>query len=127
MVVLAEPPPAGPPPGPREGPVAGEIIRVEATTLSATVMAPRDGMIVVVDPMYPGWSATLDGKPVPILRANHAFQAIPVPAGRHDLLLTYRNRWLAIGAVVSSATLVLLIVALTLRNYRIASVSNRSG
>ena len=98
--------------------MAAEAIRVDGPRIEATVVAPRDGLAVILDPFYPGWTATLDGKPVPVLRADHAFQAVPVPAGRHELRLTYRNRWVGIGAAVSVATLALLVAALRLRSRR---------
>jgi uncharacterized membrane protein YfhO len=74
---------------------------------------------VILDPFYPGWTATLDGEPAPILRADFAFQAVPVRAGRHELRLTYRNRWVTVGAVVSIGTLALLLGALSLRSRRL--------
>jgi hypothetical protein len=116
--VLDEPPPGSGAPGAPEGPVAAEGVRVDGPRLEATVVAPRDGLAVILDPFYPGWTATLDGKPVPIVRADHAFQAVPVPAGRHQLRLTYRNRWVEMGAAVSAATLALLVAALALRSRR---------
>ena len=106
--VLPEAPP-GPPPGPPQGPVAALDVRVGERSLSATVLAPRDGLAVVLDPFYPGWRATVDGASVPILRADYAFQAVPVKAGRHELRLEYRNRLVPLGAVVSLAALLLLL------------------
>ena len=117
--VLAEAPAGLPPPGAPEGPVAAERIRVDGPSLEATVVAPRDGLAVILDPFYPGWTATLDGRPVPILRADFAFQAVPVPAGTHELRLTYRNRWVGIGAAVSATTLALLLAALAVRSRRV--------
>ncbi len=116
--VLPEAPP-GLVSGEPEGPVAAEGVRVDGPRLEATVVAPRDGLAVILDPSYPGWTATLDGRPVPLLRADFAFQAVPVPAGRHELRLTYRNRWVGIGAAVSVATLVLLVAALRARSRRL--------
>jgi hypothetical protein len=115
---LPEPPPGGTQPGAPEGPVAALDVQVDGPRLQATVVAPRDGLAVILDPFYPGWTATLDGRPVPILRADYAFQAVPVPAGRHELRLTYRNRWVGIGAAVSVATLLFLVAALAVRSRR---------
>jgi hypothetical protein len=116
--VLPEAPPVAGQPGAPEGPVAALDVQVDGPSLVATVVAPRDGLAVILDPFYPGWTATLDGRPVPILRADYAFQAVPVPAGRHELRLTYRNRWVEIGAVVSAASLALLLATLALRSRR---------
>jgi uncharacterized membrane protein YfhO len=83
------------------------------------VVAPRDGLAVILDPFYPGWTATVDGKPTPILRADFAFQAVPVAAGTHELRLAYRNRWVTLGAAVSLGTLAVLAGALWLRSRRV--------
>jgi hypothetical protein len=125
--VLPEAPSGPGTPGVPEGPVAAEGIRVDAAALAATVVAPRDGLAVILDPFYPGWTATLDGKPVPILRADFAFQAVAVPAGRHELRLTYRNRWVGIGAAVSLGTLALLLAALAVRARRMRPASPLAG
>jgi hypothetical protein len=116
--VLAEALPSLGPSGPPGGPVAAEDLRVGSTELVATVVAPRDGVAVVLDPFYPGWTATLDGTPVPVVRADFAFQAVAVPAGRHVLRLEYRNRWVGIGLWVTAGSLAPLIVVFGLRRRR---------
>jgi hypothetical protein len=118
VAVLPEAPAGLGAPGAPEGPVAAEEIRVWPSSLSATVAAPRDGLAVILDPFYPGWTAALDGKPVPILRADYAFQAVAVPAGRHVLTLEYRNRWVGIGAAISLGALAVLVGSLALRSRR---------
>ena len=112
--LLPEPPP-GLASGEPAGPVAARDVKVAGRTLEATVEAPRDGLAVVLDPFFPGWTATVDGRPAPILRADYAFQAIPVPAGRHELRLEYRNRWVVVGALASLGTLLVLAAALAVR------------
>jgi uncharacterized membrane protein YfhO len=100
---------------------------VEAGRLEATVVAPRDGLAVILEPFYPGWTATLDGAPAPILRADYAFEAVAVPAGRHALRLEYRNRWLGAGAAVSLATLSLLLATLGWRRRRREAALSAAG
>jgi len=36
-----------------------------------------------------GWTATIDGEPADILRANYVLRAIEIPAGEHDVIMTY--------------------------------------
>jgi len=57
-----------------------------------------------VDAYDPGWRATLDGGAAPLLRANVAFRAVPVPAGRHEVELRYRPRSLILGLLVTAVT-----------------------
>jgi hypothetical protein len=104
-----------PAPGAPEGPVAAERIAVDGGRIEAELSAPRPGLAVVLDPWFPGWSATVDGAPAPIARADYAFMAVPVPAGRHALRLEYRNAQVARGAAVALATAVLLAAVLVWR------------
>ena len=48
-----------------------------------------------------GWSATLDGRSVPVLRTDGFLQGIALPPGRHDLRLTYREPAIGAGLALS--------------------------
>jgi hypothetical protein len=61
------------------------IVRYENTLVSVDVDAPRPGYLVLGDVWHPWWSATVDGHPSRILRANVMFRAVAVPAGRHRI------------------------------------------
>jgi hypothetical protein len=63
----------------------------------------RPGFVVISNAYYRGWKATVDGAAAPILRANRAMQAVPVPSGRHTLVLTYSCRSTMIGGTISAA------------------------
>ncbi len=54
----------------------------------------RPALLVIAQSLYPGWHATLDGMPTPLLPADLAFGALPVPAGTHEVELDYRPAWL---------------------------------
>ena len=75
------------------------------------VDAEQDGYVVVADAFDPGWSATVDDAAAPVLRANVAFRAVPVPAGRHVVEMVYRPRAVARGLALTLLTLALLAVA----------------
>jgi hypothetical protein len=60
------------------------------------------GYLVVRQSFARGWTALLDGRPVPTLRANGKHRAIPIPAGRHDAVLRYEPPGLWPGLAVSA-------------------------
>lgn len=68
----------------------------------------RPGYVVLLDRYDPNWHAKLDGREVPVLRANQIFRAVYAPVGRHDVRFYYRQRGLKAGLVISLSTLVLL-------------------
>ncbi len=61
---------------------------------------------------YPGWTATMDGRPVKLYRANLGFMALAVPAGTHDIQLTFRSTYLPLGAFMSLCSFGILIYLL---------------
>ena len=63
-----------------------------------------DGLLVVSQPFYPGWRATVDGEPAQIYRVDTLLQGVQVQAGSHKVELTFRLS--AVPAVVSLAFLV---------------------
>jgi hypothetical protein len=57
----------------------------------------------------------VNGKHVPLLRANYGFQALEVPTGRHDVRLVYDDAAFWAGALVSGITLAGCLVAVCSR------------
>jgi hypothetical protein len=74
------------------GPVDGSVEWLEDSTdrnrMRVTSSAPA--LLVVAENHYPTWHATVDGRDAPVLRAYHTLQAVPVPAGTHDIVLEVR-------------------------------------
>jgi hypothetical protein len=51
-------------------------------------------IVVLTDAHFPGWTASLDGRPVELYRANANFRAVAVPAGEHVVEMQYApNSW----------------------------------
>jgi hypothetical protein len=76
-----------------------------ASRVRVDVEAAEPALIVVCQNYYHNWRAFVDGRPAVLLRANHAFQAVEVPAGRHEIRLVYQDGWFFAGSIVSLATL----------------------
>ena len=63
------------------------------------------GYLVLSDPWYPGWSCTLDEHPTRLYRANYAFRAAAVPAGKHTVRFDFDPISYRRGRVISEASL----------------------
>ncbi len=66
-----------------------------------TVETPGPGMVVIAQAYYHNWKARVDGRPARLWRANYAFQAVAVPAGRHEVQLDYQDKAFRVGAIIS--------------------------
>jgi uncharacterized membrane protein YfhO len=67
--------------------------------------ATSPGLLVVADYCWPEFEATVDGQPAQLLRANHAFRVVVVPAGSHQVVMELRPRSVYKGLVVSGVAL----------------------
>jgi hypothetical protein len=63
--------------------------------------------LVLSDTFDPGWTATVDGKPEPIVPAYVTFRAVTLTEGRHEVVFEYRPAGFVLGAGVSTCGLVL--------------------
>jgi hypothetical protein len=57
----------------------------------------------------PAWRAQVDGKPAPVVRAQYALMAVPVPAGARSVELTFSSTAYRRGKVVTLVTLLMLL------------------
>ncbi len=78
-----------------------------SATIELETPAPAGSALVVSENYYPGWRATVDGKPVAVGRANVALIGVPLPEGARKIELSFVNEpyatgrmvtWLALGA-----------------------------
>jgi uncharacterized membrane protein YfhO len=49
----------------------------------------QERLLVVLNPKYPGWKASIDGYETRILSANYLFMGILVPKGKHSIRIEY--------------------------------------
>ena len=61
---------------------------------------------------YPGWTCTIDGEPTDIARANYVLRAIKVPAGEHEVIMTFDPQTVHITEAIAYAALGLLALML---------------
>ena len=65
------------------------------------VDASQPVIAVIAQSYYHNWRASVDGQPTRLLRANHAFQALEVPAGKRQVVLAYQDRPFYCGVLIS--------------------------
>jgi membrane protein YfhO len=112
----------GAPPGSAPGLAAGpasdcspvgsaDLERYDPERVVATTSSSSSSVLVLTDTFMPGWKATVDGEPAPVLEVDHALRGVAVPSGQHRVEFTYRPSTLVAGAAVSGTTVLGLIVA----------------
>ncbi|MHB8671331.1 MAG: YfhO family protein [Acidimicrobiales bacterium] len=77
--------------------------------VSVRLFAQRPAMLVVSQAWFAGWHAKVDGRPAPVLRVDGLVQGVPVPAGAHRVVLSYRAPGLVLGAAVSAASALMIL------------------
>ena len=105
------------PPASVDGAGAGSggsaVIRHEtANRVIVEVSTDRPVYLVLSDTWFPGWTATVDGRPTRVWRANHTLRAVEVPPGAREVVFAYAPRSLKIGALVSVVALALVALAM---------------
>ena len=88
------------------------------TTASFTVKTAVGGYLFESDAYYPGWTVRVDGESANLYRANVAFRAVYVPAGTHVVTFRYEPRSVAIGLIITIASLILILVMMILSRLR---------
>ena len=93
-------------------PTAARVLKSHFGNESVDIEIEADApsLVVVAQTWYHDWRAEVDARPARIFRANHAFQAVEVPAGQHRVLLTYHDRAFEIGAIVSLVALLACLI-----------------
>jgi Bacterial membrane protein YfhO len=70
--------------------VAGRITHFNADSVSATINAPSDGLVVLNEANYPGWLVFVDGKQKRDITVDGLLRGVYVSKGQHQLQWRYR-------------------------------------
>jgi hypothetical protein len=93
----------------------GGTVRVErrvATAWRLDLTADRPNRLILADPFFPGWQASLDGRRAGIEAEPGDPIAIPVPPGRHRVEISYRPLSWRVGWALALAAAIVLAVVL---------------
>ena len=84
--------------------------RLTANTTTFVVDAPGPGLAVLTESFY--WNdfqVTVDGRPTPYFRVNHAFKGVAIPgAGQHEITFAYWPEHFTLALVLGATGLLLL-------------------
>ena len=110
---------------------AGSVRVVEERNARVTLRATleRPSLVVLGDQIAPGWSVTIDGRPARALEADMVLRGVVVPAGRHEVVWSYRVPGLRAGAALSGIGLLAVLAwagALLVRSRRVSRRAARS-
>lgn len=111
--------------GDGESPGDARIVVDRSTEVVIEATAPRGGLLLLADTFYPGWEATVDGRPTTIMRANVAHRAVELPPGAHRVVFAFRPRSAIAGLALTGFGILALLIAasLTLRGSRFSPPS----
>jgi hypothetical protein len=100
-----------------------QILKYEATKIEVAATLAGPGLLVLSENYYPGWTATVDGAPAPILRVNYNLRGVVLDSGKHRVRFVFRPRSLYLGLLVSILAAVALAVWTFVPFRRLSTIS----
>jgi hypothetical protein len=96
---------------------AVEVLKEEAENIRLKAVRPQPGYLVLTTSHAPGWKAKVNGVEQPVIRANYAFNAVPLGAGENIIEYYYEPNGFRYGLIISLFSLVsgIIIISITLR------------
>jgi hypothetical protein len=79
----------------------------ERVVIDAAATAPS--VLVLTDTFYPGWTATVDGRSVPIQEVDYLLRGVRIGPGRHTIVFEYKPESFEIGWIVSVISLAVVL------------------
>ncbi|KMP12691.1 hypothetical protein UR09_00410 [Candidatus Nitromaritima sp. SCGC AAA799-A02] len=77
-----------------------------------------EGVLVLLDSYFPGWTVRVDGKENPVFRANHFFRGVRLGPGQHLVEFEFVPQGFQTGVLVSALSLLGLVLAGNLPFFR---------
>lgn len=87
-----------------------KLVSYEPNALKYELESAKGGVVVLSEIYYPGWTATLDGNPIEVGRADYVLRAVKVPAGKHVLEMAFQPSSITTTETIAWIALVLLML-----------------
>ncbi len=84
----------------------------EPNELTYEAASDKGGVVVFSEIYYPGWTATVDGEPATLGRVDYVLRALKVPAGKHQIILTFKPQSIKATETIAYVAGILLLLAL---------------
>ncbi|MBW7996228.1 MAG: YfhO family protein [Candidatus Glassbacteria bacterium] len=110
-VVLESDPGIEPGEPPAAGQAAAEVVKYTPGEIVVRTECAANAVLVLSEWHYPAWSASVDGRPAEMLRADYALRAVALEAGIHEVRFAYESDKFRTGLFLSLISLAGLLVA----------------
>lgn len=105
VLILEKPSPISP----QFGSGSAQVLSYKPSEVIIKTKSDQPKLLFISDNYYPGWKAQVDGDETEILRANYTFRTVPLIPGEHLVRFYYDSDVFKLGALISLASLGLLI------------------
>ena len=95
-----------------------QLTHYQPNELHYTVESAKGGVVAFSEIYYPGWTATVDGKDVPVGRVNYVLRALRVEPGRHEVVFEFRPSSVTATSAVAYGSIFLIFVGFAFGLYR---------
>ena len=98
---------------PQDSTAKVEITSYKPNNLVYKAESDKGGVVVFSEIYYPGWTATVDGKPVELGRVNYVLRALKLEPGKHEIVLDFHPQSLKTTetvAYIAGGLLILIII-----------------
>lgn len=90
------------------------LISYEANSVNFKTKSDKNTLLFLSDAYYPGWNAYIDSNKTPILRADYALRAVPIPQGNHSVIFKYEPNSFKYGLLLSVVGIMSVVALMTI-------------
>jgi len=90
------------------------ILRVTCNTVDLFVCTNSDGLLILTDQYFPGWTARIGGRTTPVIRADYDLRGVPIHRGGHIVRFRYEPTSYRVGLILALLALAAIATFCTL-------------
>jgi hypothetical protein len=110
VAVLEEPPPA--PLNGAPAPWNAVITAYQHNMITVTVETAAEGMLVLSEAYFPGWTATINGKDTRVYRTDYKLRGVFLPSGKSTVVFRYEPESFRTGGMITLGTLIVSVLGI---------------